>query len=192
MKVANPQGKGLVPMLEHWHALRPAPAVAKNPGRLLADYCLSSLILSARFAFKPVVGKTYYLYWCRREWRLSLVSPQEWGQGRPGSYACACRLKTDLTWELLAAGDVEQDDDLAQALGSFLRAFVDSVAGAEDIDSALPTYMAHLPYYQRMLATGLSTSLKVSARRAGLSGQSGASLLAAAGPLTLLAAASPR
>lgn len=192
MKVANPQGKGLVPMLEHWHALRPAPAAAKDPGRLLADYCLSSLILSSRFSFKPVVGQTYYLYWCQSEWRLSLVSPEEWGARHPGSYAGACQLQTDLTWQLLAPGDVGHDQELAGALGAFLEAFVDSIEQADDIESALPNYLAHLPYYQRMLATGLATSLKFSARRAGLAGQSGMKLLAAAGPLALPGFAGPR
>ena len=185
MKIANPQGKGLVPVLEHWHALRPAPAAAKEPGRLLADYCLSSLVLSARFAFKPVVGKTYFLYWCQTEWRLSLISPQEWGRRQPGSFAGACQLQTDLTWQLLSVGDAAQDPDLARALAAFLEAFAASIEEAEDIEAALPVYLPHLPYYQRMLATGLASSLKVSARRAGLSGQSGARLLAAAGPLTL-------
>ena len=75
------------------------------------------------------------------------------------------------------------------ALARFFDAFAESLGRAESLDESLPGYVAHLPYYQRMLATGLTASMSRSANASGLEHQSGRSLLAAAGANPLLAGA---
>ncbi len=191
MKVANPQGKGVVPVLEHLQATRSAPSSAKPAGRLLADYSVSSLVLSAEFAFLPVVGCPYHLYWSGERWLLSLISPQEWGERCPGEYAGCCELKPDMTWQISSPDSLEDQSSVAEALSRFFDAFVESLATADSIDDALPGYVANLPYYQRVLATGLTKSVRHSAHAAGIARQSGSKLLAAAGANPLLPGRGP-
>ena len=74
----NPQGKGLVGFLLDWDYSSPQAVVAKRPARLLADYFTSLLVLTSSFKFKPVFNKDYYLYREDDDWRLSLISPDEW------------------------------------------------------------------------------------------------------------------
>ena len=42
----NPQGKGLVPVLDALNALRPWQAERKTGEAILRDFCLSTLVLS--------------------------------------------------------------------------------------------------------------------------------------------------
>lgn len=189
VKVSNPQGKGLVPVLEHWQSAQPAQVCAKPAAELLADFCVSSLVLSAEFAFRPVVGQSYHLYWAAERWLLSLIGPLEWGERRPGEYAGCCQLRSDMTWQLLPPEDLGDGDAVVLALARFFDAFAESLGRAESLDESLPGYVAHLPYYQRMLATGLTASMSRSANASGLEHQSGRSLLAAAGANPLLAGA---
>ena len=186
MKVANPQGKGVVPVLEHLQATSSAPAAAKPAGRLLADFCVSSLVLSAEFAFRPVVGCPYYLYWTGERWLLSLISPDEWGSRCPGEYAGCCELEPDMTWKITSPDSLDDHSSVAEALARFFDAVVESLSAADSLDDALPGYVANLPYYQRVLATGLTTSVRHSAQAAGIARQSGSRLLAAAGANPLL------
>jgi hypothetical protein len=186
MKVANPQGKGVVPVLEHLQAIRTAPASAKPAARLLADFCVSSLVLSAEFAFRPVVGGRYYLYWSGERWLLSLISPVEWGSRCPGEFAGCCELRPDMTWQITSPDGFADHSEAAEALARFFDAFVESLAQADNIADALPGYVANLPYYQRVLATGLTASVRHSAQAAGIADQSGRRLLASANANPLL------
>jgi hypothetical protein len=157
-KNPNPQGKGNVPMLADWDALRPQLPARKSPTNILRDYCLSALVLAAQFSFRPVLGKTYYLYHDQRQWKLSLVAPTEWGEHMPGQFVAACELQTDMTWSLDFA-ELERDSATAEALLRFVDGFTDTLATQHDLVADLPFYSSTLPYYQRMLATGLSVSL---------------------------------
>lgn len=156
-KNPNPQGKGLVPVLRDWSATRPAGSTRKNAGQFLRDYCISSLVLAARFKFRPVVGNTYYLYAGDTQWTLSLIGPGEWHHDTPGDFLAPCRLRPDMTWELDATGS--RDVSAVASLQRFVEGFVHTIQGQESIGSELPFYVGHLPYYQRMLATGLASSL---------------------------------
>ena len=97
-KNPNPQGKGLVPVLRDWGATRPEGSTRKNAAEFLRDYCISSLVLAARFKFRPVIGRTYYLYAGDTEWTLSLIGPEEWHAAAPGRFLAPCRLRRDMTW----------------------------------------------------------------------------------------------
>jgi len=60
----NPQGKGAVPVLDALHALQAWQPDVKSADQILREFCLSTLVLSARFDFRVVPGNTYYLRWC--------------------------------------------------------------------------------------------------------------------------------
>lgn len=156
-KNPNPQGKGLVPVLHDWSATRPAGSTRKNAAQFLRDYCISSLVLAAHFKFRPVVGRTYYLYAGATQWTLSLIGPGEWHHATPGDFLAPCRLRPDMTWEL--DSKAFSDVSAVASLQRFVEGFVDTIRGQESIGAGLPFYVGHLPYYQRMLATGLAGSL---------------------------------
>ena len=160
-KNPNPQGKGLVPVLRDWGTMQPTVSGTKSSADFLRDYCLSSLVLSAHFRFKPVVGKPYFLYASEQAWSLSLIAPQEWGQRKVGEFVATCRLRPDMTWEM----DTSQLDDQSLALArtqTFICGFVAAFARQDLISSHLPFYCASLPYYQRLLGTALASSLQSS------------------------------
>ena len=104
VKNPNPQGKGMVPVLRDWATMQPSVVAPKSPAAFLRDYCISSLVLAADFRFKPVVGNTYFLYARERDWNLSLIAPDEWGQRRPGECLGECHLRADMTWEIDTSG----------------------------------------------------------------------------------------
>ena len=159
IKKPNPQGKGEVPVLRDWGQLQPRLAGPKSPAEFLRDYCVSSLVLAAKFHFKPVVGKTYYLYAGEEEWSLSLIAPDEWGPPRREQFLASCCLRSDLTWEMQASASGTEADVLARAR-RYIHGFVETLSGQDSITAHLPLYVSHLPYYQRMLATALAASLQ--------------------------------
>ena len=104
--------------------MQPTVSGPKDAGEFLRDYAISSLILTAKFGFKPVVGNTYYLYTGEKGWTLSLISPNEWGQSSPGEFLASCRLRIDMTWEMSIDELAEDSDALARAR-EFIHGFVD-------------------------------------------------------------------
>ncbi len=178
MKIANPQGKGLVPVLEHWNELAPTVVRRSSPRELLLDYLVGILVLSARFSFAPVVGREYYLYWRRDEWVLSLVSPGEWRGREPGIAVGAVRLREDRTWAISPDAGVAQHPQLISALEAFQEQFVSSIDSDQPLRDGLPWHVASLPWYPRLLALALSRSLADSLAALGESEGSGRALLA--------------
>ena len=162
MKNPNPQGKGNLPVLSGLAAHSPRGIAAKAAPRFIADYCLSTLVLGARFGFKPVLGKDYYLYLRAGGWELSLVSPQEWGPGSDRRHVADCRLQADMTWAFELAASAQQDPAVIEALQEHVSHFFTAMAEAENVEQGLPYYVANLPYYQRLCATGLAASLRES------------------------------
>lgn len=160
-KNPNPQGKGIVPVLRDWATMQPTAPGPKSAANFLRDYCVSSLVLAAHFRFKPVVGQSYFLYAGEQGWSLSLITPQEWGQRKVGEFVASCRLRPDMTWEMDASGLDEHSPAMARAR-TFIREFVDTLAKHDSITTHLPFYIASLPYYQRLLATALASSLQQS------------------------------
>jgi len=168
----NPQGKGLVPVLEHWESHRPGEVVAKPPRQLLGDYLVSLLVLSASFGFKPVPERAYFLYLCAGQWQLSLIAPWEWPADTTRLYAGECELRTDLTWQLRPSDSLQKYPELVAALDAFQAGFLELLSSDAPLEDDLPLYVASLPFYQRLLATGLSASLRrstVAANQEGVS-----------------------
>lgn len=158
-KNPNPQGKGMVPVLRDWGTMQPTVLRPKSHADFLRDYCVSSLVLAAHFRFKPVVGQSYFLYAGEQGWSLSLIAPQEWGQRKVGEFVASCRLRSDMTWEMDTSGLHEYSAAMSRAR-TFIRGFVETLAEQDSIVTHLPFYVARLPYYQRLLATALASSLQ--------------------------------
>ena len=154
----NPQGKGLVPLLRDWAALSPRVAARKSPAEFLRDYCISSLVLAAKFGFKPVIGKTYFLYALESGWTLSLIAPHEWSDGKSNDFFASCRIRPDMTWEIDAA-ELSSNDHPMQSAKRYIEGFVDGLSEQQSISDELPYYVKELGYYQRILATALASSL---------------------------------
>lgn len=170
----NPQGKGVVMVLQQMAAAAPAEIRPKSADEALLDYWCSSLVLSAAFKFRVAPDNTYFLYRVGLDWQLSLIAPNEWGARIPGEFVAECQLSPDMTWQL------KFDDNLSAsvraALVSFLEGFQAQAASSESFDEMLPDYVESLPYQQRVLASALKRSLKHSLR---LAGDNGVGLLAA-------------
>ncbi|MCB1703914.1 MAG: DUF2452 domain-containing protein [Halioglobus sp.] len=177
-KNPNPQGKGAVPVLRDWSTMQPAAVGSKDAATFLRDYCISSLVLAARFRFKPVPGKDYFLYVGEGDWMLSLIGPHEWGTRRPGAFLGRCRLRMDMTWAIETSTNGETESLALERAQAFVAGFVDSLQGQAAVEDSLPYYISHLPYYQRLLATALASSLQ---QTLALCEQGGERLLADAG-----------
>lgn len=168
---ANPQGKGLVPILQQWRQYQPVDVQQKAPARLLADYFTSLLVLSAEFGFKPVVGQRYYLYLKQERWRLSLIEPERWSRQRSGDYLGECQLHPDMTWSI-APGDAYSDNpQMLAGLVQFQSLLYEQLNNDEPLQNQLPYYVATLPFYQRLAANGLAKSVSISARDSGMLAQ---------------------
>jgi hypothetical protein len=160
-KNPNPQGKGALPVLRDLALFSAAGVRRKDPVEFFRDYCVSSLVLAARFQFRPVVGNTYYLYSRDDDWLLSLISPDEWGARQPGPFVASCLLREDMTWAV-AFADLGTEPGVEKKLQRYVEAFTDTLERQEDVIDHLPWYVRHLPYYRRVLASGLAASLQLS------------------------------
>jgi hypothetical protein len=166
-KNPNPQGKGNVTVLQDWDALCPRFPERKSARNILTDYCLSALVLAAKFQFRPVQGKLYYLYSDEQKWSLSLIGPHEWGDTTLGEFVASCRLQTDMTWQL-GFCQLRSDSPVLHRLERFVEDFTNTLARQESVVDELPFYVSNLPYYQRMLTTGLAVSLQHSISETGI------------------------
>lgn len=138
--------------------MRPELAGPTTAADFLRDYAMSSLVLAADFRFKPVHGKDYYLYSTESGWKLSLIAPREWGQKSIGDFLARCQLRLNMTWEL----HIEDSDGgslAAQRAQRFVMGFLKALSEQDSIVDSLPTYVEQLPYFRRLLASGLAASL---------------------------------
>lgn len=63
---------------------------------------VSEKIYEAECNFKPLIGRTYYLYQNKNnKWILSMISPDEWGKKLPYEYLETVKLMSDHTWQIL-------------------------------------------------------------------------------------------
>lgn len=77
--------------------------LAKQAKELKERAEVSQMIYKAKMSFKPIIGKTYYLYLKKDgENILSLVSPSEWGKSHPyKEFVSAVKLLADHTWKII-------------------------------------------------------------------------------------------
>ncbi|MFK7732910.1 MAG: DUF2452 domain-containing protein [Pseudomonadales bacterium] len=173
MTTSNPQGKGLVPVLEAWHGAQAIQLAPKPARQVLSDYFTSLLVLSAEFQFKPCLGTEYHLYWCEPKWQLSLIGPQEWGRKIPGDYLGQCKLRDDMTWQIEPASDISEKPELRDALQRFHEGFSDMLDSDAALEEKLPFFVAKLPYYRLLFSAGLANSLSKSMTLSSLNNISG-------------------
>lgn len=168
MKSPNPQGKGVVPLLAAWESMSPLTIANKPAGRILGEYFTSLLILSAEFSFKPVPKNNYYLYWKPSSlmdnqptspWRLSLIEPERLGDLDLGVFVGCCVLQYDMTWSIALIETLHQHSDLLDDLKNFHQQFQAANNDEQSLETHLPFFVEQLPFYRRLAATALSSSL---------------------------------
>ena len=167
----NPQGKGLVPLLNAVASSRVKITIPpKQIDQIAGELFTSMFVLGSEFAFKPVAGKEYYLYRKDSRFRLSLVGPDQWPGDLFGQFIGMCRLEKDITWTLEIDERAAQDQVLNQYIQGKKRSFDKAVEKAEQLGDILPVYCASLPYYQRLFASALANSLGISMQLSGIKG----------------------
>jgi hypothetical protein len=128
--------------------------------------------LHSKFQFKPVVGKSYWLYRREQTFHLSMIAPLEWGGSGFGQYVGECVLQPDITWTLTLDSAAGQDNELMTLIEQRRREFEQAMDSAESVDGILPVYLKGLPFYQRVFASALAGSLSVSMQKSGIHGLS--------------------
>jgi hypothetical protein len=156
----NPEGKGYIGFLKDWEDTAPRGVVAKPSRQVLAEFFTSMLVLSSKFKYQPVIGNSNYLYWFRGEWSMSLIAPDEWTDERRAAFAGTCVLQPDMTWTIEPSEHLASENAVSAAVARFYDAFADMLDTDLTLEDVLPTYVARLPYYQRLHAAALSRSLR--------------------------------
>ncbi len=172
-KPANPQGKGVVAVLDNLQQAKNQLQISpKNIHQISSELFTSLFILNSQILFKPTIKQTYWLYFKNDQYRLSLIAPEQWRPAQYGRYIGACELQTDLTWTLELSGDCANDQIFLLEIAHQRRLLEEKMQQAEKIDDVLPVYNKTLPYYSRVLASGLAYSLKQSMQKNGIDGLS--------------------
>lgn len=157
---ANPQGKGTLPELALLERAMPSYPVAKDGATVILDYLVGMFVLSAKMAFLPVAGRTYYLYLRSGQWTLSMVSPKEWGPLWQADYAGACARREDGTWTFNAGAGLASNPEMVASIGQFKDNAFAVLDSQSPLREQLPFYAENLSYYPRVMAWGLSRSLQ--------------------------------
>ena len=167
------QDKGLVLVLQDLHAASPGQSRFKSSDEAARDYCWSALVLSSAFGFRVAPGHTYSLYLVKGRWQLSLITREEWGARMPGDFVGRCQLRHDMTWSVVFDESVAEGSPVHDALLQYLDGIREQLQTSGSWEALLKNGERQLPYQQRVLTTGLVSSLRQSLV---LSGQSGVPL----------------
>lgn len=170
-KPANPQGKGVVALLDSLQqAKKHLQVAAKNIHQINSDLFTSLFILNSQIRFKPTASQTYWLYLKDNQYRLSLIGPEQWMPAQYGRFIGACEMQADLTWTLELSDDCANDQAFIQDIAYQRLQLEEKWQQAEKIEDLLPVYVETLPFYSRVLAFALAYSLKQSMQKEGISG----------------------
>ncbi|MEN8820448.1 MAG: DUF2452 domain-containing protein [Abyssibacter sp.] len=173
-KHPNPQGKGLVPVLadlsQHRGQWLAAPAKAVE--QVSAELFTSLFVLGSQFGFRPVVGRTYFLYRKPDKFWLSMLGPEHWSEAVAGVFIGRCILQNDMTWTLALSDAASTDTAFMQQLDEARADFDTRLRQAAQVEDALPEFARERSYYKRVLSFALGHSLGASLSRAGLAGLS--------------------
>lgn len=174
MKKPNPDGKGASPVLATLDEARGGLVVAapKHIDQVATELFTSLFVLESEFRFKPVVGKTYYLYRQPERFWLGITPPAMLGAAVAGRFIGICVLQTDMTWTLELTEAVAGDDEFMAWLAAKRAAFERRLGDAETVDDILPIYESRLSFYRRASAFGVAHSLSRSMTASGISGLS--------------------
>jgi|GEM_PF-554757 len=161
-KNGNPQGKGIAGVVVDLHSFSPLQVQAKNSLQWLADYFTSTLVLGAKYGFKPVVDKSYYLYFKDNDWKLSLIEPSAWRTCNPGFFFAECVLNSDMSWSVVLEPGWQKNSILVKVVTELEHAFIQGISDSTCVIDKLPFFMQSLNYYQRVGANALARSLQAS------------------------------
>ncbi|MGN8160617.1 DUF2452 domain-containing protein [Salinisphaera sp. RV14] len=170
----NPDGKGVSPVLATLDEARGglAAAAPKHIDQVATELFTSLFVLESEFRFKPVVGKTYYLYRQPERFWLGITPPDMLGETVAGRFIGTCVLQPDMTWTLELAATVAADAHFMAWLAARRAAFERRLGEAETVDDILPVYESRLSFYRRASAFGVAHSLSRSMSASGISGLS--------------------
>lgn len=170
----NPQGKGLVPVLEelggrHQTHLNDG-LMPKQIDQVQMELFTAMFVLQSDFTFNPVPLRSYWLYLNADKYSLMLVGPDEWISSAPGRFVGECILQTDRTWSLALADELEADEDFIHHIESERKKLQLRLETADSIEEVLPTYERSFSFYSRILAFSLGKSLDISMQLSGIKG----------------------
>ena len=172
-KHPNPQGKGLVPILQGLQCTLPQIQVpAKRMVQIASELFTSLFILRSEITFKPTVGRSYWLYKINKRFKLLMVGPTEWHGAKPGLFVGECVLQNDITWTLQLSAASSMDNELMALLKQASQQLQRDFYAGKKVEDVLPKYEASMSFYGRALAYGLSHSLHTSMVKAGINGLS--------------------
>lgn len=173
----NPQGKGLVPVLQglqnQW---RHPVLLPKQIDQIEMELFTSLFVLQSEFKFNPVPGKSYYMYdsfnpaaaGSAPGYKLLLVAPHEWHAPYPGRFVGECVLQQDRTWTLRLDPTLAEDAAFMQRIETLRGKLLTALEKAEKIEDVLPAFEESLGYYGRITAFILGKSLLGSMQLAGI------------------------
>jgi hypothetical protein len=168
-KNPNPQGKGLVPILQgvHLHAQR--LAVPPKPlAQIEMELFTSLFVLQSEIRINPVVGQSYWLYQRELGYRLSLIAPDEWHRELDQRCVGRCELQADRTWTLELSAALAADESFLAMIARQREALHTALEQAEHVEDILPVFAPTLGYHGRILAFILGKSLRSSMQLAGI------------------------
>jgi len=173
IKTPNPQGKGLVPVLAALSAATyQSVALPKQIEQIASELFTSMFVLESSFGFKPVPGRSYWLYRQSDRYKLSLLSPQQWSAAVFGEVIGSCVLHGDLTWTLELSEEASNDAEFMAYIAERRRLFGEDLQAAETVDDLLPVFQESLPFYSRVFASAMAGSLGRSMQLSGIKGLS--------------------
>lgn len=168
-KNPNPQGKGLVPVLAALDSASSALCIVpKHVERMANELFTSMFVLESRFSFKPLRGRKYWLYRYGEHFQLSPLLPEQWSAPTFDSVIGCCELHDDLTWTLELSEDAARDTDFLALIRERRERFEQVLQASETLAATLPVYVASLPFYQRVFASALASSLGKSLQLSGI------------------------
>jgi hypothetical protein len=182
----NPQGKGLVPVLQglqqHWQL---PVLIPKQIDQIEMELFTSLFVLQSEFKFNPVPGKSYWMYHfsaaaagafttaaagAGEGYRLLLVAPHEWHRPYPGRCVGECVLQLDRTWTLTLDSDLANDSAFMERVEALRGKLHGALEKADKIEDVLPVFEDSLGYYGRITAFILGKSLLTSMQLSGIKG----------------------
>ena len=164
----NPQGKGSLSLLRDLNgSTHGIPILPKDAKEVLTELFTSLFVLRSDFKFRPVVGRSYWLYHVQERFKLYQFSPEEWGNRAPGRWVGCCALGSDLTWSVEINPNLPEDSDLMTHIREQKQAWEEEVEKEDQMEDLLPEHLGDLPYHQRVMAYGLGKSLRASLEMSG-------------------------
>ena len=165
----NPQGKGLVPILQGLdrhrldHLLPP-----KKIDQVQMELFTSMFVLKSEIRFNPLANQCYYLYQTDGRYKLLLVGPHQWCTPYRGRYIGECILHDDRTWSMALDPAMAHDTKFMEHIEQEQEKLQSALENAESVEDVLPVFEGALGYNSRILAYILGKSLGVSMELSGI------------------------